>query len=79
MFRCIRGESQLSGTLRTTQFVQGLLRVRVPVAALSNVIGLQLDAGSDGGDRLVTGLQMHAGEKGQAARTRLIFNPLIEA
>lgn len=63
----------------TAQLVQRLLRVSVTVAALPNMVGFQFNAGSDGGDWLITGLQVHAGEKGQAACARLIFNPLIEA
>lgn len=42
------------------------------------MVGFQFNTGSDGGDWLITGLQVHAGEKGQAACARLIFNPLIE-
>lgn len=59
--------------------MQRLLRVGVTVAALSNVVGFQFNIGSDGRDWLITGLQVHAGEKGQATCARLVFNPLIEA
>ena len=58
--------------------MQGLLRVGVSVAALPDVVGLQLDVGLDGRDWLVARLQMHAGKQRQAARPRLVFNPLIE-
>ena len=65
--------------LPTAQLVQGFLRVSVTVAALPNVVGFQFNTGSDGGDWLITGLQVHAGEKCQTTCARLIFNPLIES
>lgn len=65
--------------LLTTQFVQRLLRVRVPVTALPNMVGFQLNVSSNGCDWLIAGLQVHAREKSKATCARLIFNPLIEA
>lgn len=64
---------------RTTQLMQRLLGVGVPVAALPDVVGFQFNAGLDGCDWLVAGLQVNAGEQGQAARARLVFDPLVEA
>lgn len=63
----------------TTQLMQRLLRVGVTVTALSNMVGFQFNTGPDGRDWLITGLQVHAGEKGQTTSARLVFNPLIEA
>lgn len=47
---------------RTAQLMQRLLGVSVPVAALPNVVGFQFNAGLDGCDWLVAGLQVNAGE-----------------
>lgn len=47
---------------RTAQLMQRLLGVGVPVAALPNVVGFQFNAGLDGCDWLVAGLQVNAGE-----------------
>lgn len=67
------------GQLLTAQLVQRLLRVGVTVAALPNMVGFQFNVGSDGRDWFIAGLQVHAGEKGQATCAGLVFNPLIEA
>lgn len=66
-------------TVLTAQLVKGLLRVCVSVAALANVIGLQLNGGLDGGDWLLAGLQVHAGKEGQAPCARLVLDPLIKS
>lgn len=47
---------------RTTQLMQRLLGVGVPVAALPDVVGFQFNAGLDGCDWLVAGLQVNAGK-----------------
>lgn len=64
--------------LLTAQLVQRFLRVSVTIAALSNMVGFQFNIGSDGCDWLITGLQVHAWEKGQTTCARFVFNPLIE-
>ncbi len=48
----------------TAQLVQRFFGVRVAVTALADVISLQHDAGLNGGDWLLAGLQVHAGEQG---------------
>lgn len=55
-------ESQVLSCLpgRTTQAVQGFFRIGVSVTTFANVVGLQLNAGPDGLDRLLTGLQTNA-------------------
>lgn len=64
--------------LLTTQLVQRLLGVGIAVAALPDVVGFQLNVGSDGRDRLVARLQVYTGEKSQATCARLVFDPLIK-
>lgn len=59
--------------------MQGFLRVRVSVAALADVVGLQLDASLNGGDWLLAGLETNTREQGQASCARLVLNPLIKA
>lgn len=77
--QCTTDNNHLAEQLLTTQLVQRLLRVGITVAPLPNMVGFQLNIGSDGCDWLITGLQVHAGEKGQATCARLVFNPLIES
>lgn len=59
--------------------MQGLFGVGVTITALPDVVGLQFDVCPDGGDWLVTGLQVDAGEQSQTAGAGLIFNPFIKA
>lgn len=58
--------------------MQGFLRVCVSVTALADVVGLQLNAGLDGGDWLIAGLQTNAREQAKASCARLVLNPLIK-
>lgn len=58
----------------TTQPVQGLLRVGVPVAALPDVAGLQLHRHLHRGHRRIARLQVDVWEEGQCSRARLVLD-----
>lgn len=59
--------------------MQGFLRVCVSVAALADVVGLQLDGGLNGGDWLLAGLQTNTREQGQTSCAGLVLNSFIKS
>lgn len=60
----------------TTQSSHRSVRVAVSVAALPDVSGLELYGGLDVPHRLLTGLQVQAGEQRDAARPGRVLNSL---
>lgn len=62
----------------TTKLLQRFLRVRLSIAALPNVAGLQLHRGPNGGQRLTTRLQVHLGKQLLTACSWLVVDSLIQ-
>lgn len=67
----------ISFSLLTTEFLQRLLRVRLPVAALPDVIGLQLYHRLHSRQGTPTCFQVHLGKQLPASSPWLIVHPLV--
>lgn len=63
--------------LLTTEFLQRLFRVRFPVAALPDVVGLQLHHGLHARQQASTCFQVHLGKQLPASSSGLIVHSLV--